>query len=125
MIPDGKTLYVNESVQRTVWAFSITPERMLSNKRLLKQFPDYGFDGMRCDEDGNLHITRHGKGSVVKMSPEGQVLKEISVLGSIPSSLCFGGPDGRMVSLQWWKPTRLVQFRVDSPGLARERWPGR
>lgn len=125
VIPDGKTLYVNESVQRTVWAFSITPERMLTNKRLLKQFPDYGFDGMRCDVDGNLHITRHGKGSVVKMSPEGQVLKEISVLGSIPSNLCFGGPDGRMVCSMEVEYTRLVQFRVDRPGLARERWPGR
>ena len=56
--PDGKTLYVNESAQRNVWAFSIAPDRSLTNKRLLKKYEDHGFDGMRCDVDGNLYITR-------------------------------------------------------------------
>ena len=37
----------------------------LGEKRLLKKFPDHGFDGMRCDVDGNLYITRYGKGTVV------------------------------------------------------------
>src|SRR5206468_2694698 len=32
--PDGKTLYVNESVQRNVWAFDIGPDGGLSKKRL-------------------------------------------------------------------------------------------
>ena len=70
--PDGKTLYVNESQQRKVWAFSITEDRMLSDKRLVKQFEDHGFDGMRCDVDGNLYLTRYGKGTVVKLSPKGK-----------------------------------------------------
>lgn len=120
--PDGKTLYVNESVQRNVWAFSITPEHTLKDKRLLKQFPDFGFDGMRCDVDGNLYITRHGKGTVVKMAPDGKVLQEIPVLGDKPSNLCFGGPDGRTVYVTEVEHRRLVQFRVDRPGLAWQRW---
>src|SRR5262249_30227294 len=93
--PDGKTLYVNESKQRGVWAFRVTDSKQLADKRLLKQFDDHGFDGMRCDVDGNLYITRHGKGTVVKLSPQGEVLKEIDVLGPFPSNICFGGPDGR------------------------------
>ena len=64
--PDGKTLYVNESVQRNVRAFTITKDRKLTDKRLIRQFEDHGFDGMRCDVDGNLYITRYGKGTVVK-----------------------------------------------------------
>src|SRR5204863_6204787 len=44
--PDGKTLYVNESVQRNVWAFRIERDRSISGKRLLIQFPDAGLDGM-------------------------------------------------------------------------------
>ena len=74
--PDGRTLNVNESVQRNVWAFDITAERRLTNKRLLRKFNDHGFDGMRCDVDGNLYITRHGKGTVVKLSSAGDVLQE-------------------------------------------------
>jgi gluconolactonase len=122
--PDGKTLYVNESVQRNVWAFRITPERALADKRLLIQFSDYGFDGMRCDVDGNLYITRHGKGTVVQVSPAGKVLREIDVLGTRPSNLCFGGPDGRTVYVTEVDHCRVVQFRVDRPGLAWQRWKG-
>ena len=122
MAPDGKTLYVNESVQRNVWAFPINADGSLGEKRLVKKFPDHGFDGMRCDMDGNLYITRHGKGTVVKLSPQGEVLKEIDVLGANPTNLCFGGPDGRTVYVAEVQFRRLVQFRVDRPGLAWKRW---
>jgi len=120
--PDGTTLYVNESVQRNVWAFDITADETLANKRLLKQFPDAGFDGMRCDVDGNLYISRYGKGTVAVLSPDGEVLREIDVLGESPSNVCFGGPDGRTVYVTEVKHQRLVQFRTDKPGLAWQRW---
>lgn len=119
--PDGKTLYVNESVQRNVWAFTIARDGSLTEKRLLKKFDDHGFDGMRCDVDGNLYITRHGKGTVVKLSPKGDVLKEIDVLGPMPSNICFGGVDGRTAYVTEVKHRRLVQFRVDRPGLEWQR----
>ena len=118
--PDGRTLYVNESVQRKVWAWRIT-EDGLADKRLVREFPDFGFDGMRCDVDGNLYITRHGNGTVVKLSPSGEVLREVDVLGSKPSNLCFGGPDGRTVYVTEVDQSRLVRFRVDRPGLAWSR----
>jgi sugar lactone lactonase YvrE len=120
--PDGKTLYVNESVQRNVWKFDIAPDGGLSNKSLVKKFDDHGFDGMRCDADGNLWITRHGKGTVVKLSPKGEVLREIDVLGAKPSNLCFGGPDGKTVYVTEVTGQRLVSFRADVPGLAWKRW---
>ena len=120
--PDGSTLYVNESVQRNVWAFSLTESKELTQKRLVKRFPDHGFDGMRCDVDGNLYITRHGKGTVVKLTPSGDVLQEIDVLGSRPTNICFGGPDGRTAYVTEVDHGRLVTFRVDRPGLAWQRW---
>jgi sugar lactone lactonase YvrE len=123
--PDGKTLYVNESVQRNIWAFTIAADGSLAGKRLVKKFDDHGFDGMRCDVDGNLYVTRHGKGTVVKLSPSGEVLREIDVLGKMPSNLCFGGPDGRTVYVTEVEHRRLVQFRVDRPGLAWQRWQGK
>jgi sugar lactone lactonase YvrE len=120
--PDGKILYVNESVQRGVWSFPINSDGSLGPRKLLKQFDDHGFDGMRCDVKGNLYITRYGKGTVVKLSPQGEVLKEIDVLGKQPSNLCFGGPDGRTVYVTEVEHRRLVQFRVDEPGL---EWRGK
>jgi gluconolactonase len=119
--PDGNTLYVNESGERKVWAFTIQKDRSLTNKRLLVQFPDFGMDGMRCDVDGNLYITRQGKGVVVEVSPEGKVLKEFDVLGTNPSNICFGGPDGRTAYVTEVQQGRLVQFRTDRPGLEWQR----
>jgi gluconolactonase len=73
---------------------------------------------MRCDQDGNLYVTRHGKGTVAVVSPQGKVLREIDVLGKMPSNLCFGGPDGRTVYVTEVEKRRLVAFRADRPGLA-------
>jgi sugar lactone lactonase YvrE len=120
--PDGKTLYVNESVQRSIWAFPIEAGGAFGEKKLLKKFDDHGFDGMRCDVAGNLYVTRHGKGTVVVVSPKGDVLREIDVLGKSPSNLCFGGRDGKTVYVTEVEHRRLVQFRVDQPGLAWQRW---
>jgi sugar lactone lactonase YvrE/predicted glycoside hydrolase/deacetylase ChbG (UPF0249 family) len=114
--PDGKTLYVNESAQRNIWAFTITADKQLADKRLFKKFDDHGFDGMRTDVDGNLYVTRYGKGTVVKLSPDAEVLQEIPVLGSRPSNICFGGPDGCTAYVTEVEFTRLVAFRVDRPG---------
>ncbi len=116
--PDGRTLYVNESVQRRIWSFAIDSEGNLSGKKLFKSFEDHGFDGMRCDVAGNLYVTRYGKGTVVKLSPAGKVLREIDVLGKKPSNICFGGPDGRTAYVTEVEHTRIVSFRVERPGAA-------
>ena len=120
--PDGTTLYVNESVQRNIWAFTITDQKQLQGKRLFRKFDDFGFDGQRCDVHGNLYVTRYGKGTVVKLSPQGRLLQEIRLPGTRPSNLCFGGPDGRTVYVTEVDSMRLIQFRVDQPGLSHLRW---
>ena len=119
--PDGRILYVNESVQRKIWSFAIDSEGNLSGKKLFKSFDDHGFDGMRCDVDGNLYVTRYGKGVVVKLSPSGEVLAEIDVLGKKPSNICFGGPDGRTAYVTEVEHRRIVSFRVERPGAAWNR----
>jgi sugar lactone lactonase YvrE len=120
--PDGKTLYVNETIQRNVWAFAIQADGGLGEKRLVKKFDEFGMDGMRCDIDGNLYIARHGKGTVVKLSPAGEVLKEIAVLGENPTNICFAGPDGRVAVVTEAQHKRLVRFRVDRAGAEWARW---
>lgn len=119
--PDGKILYVNESVQRNIWMYDIAADGSLSGKRLLIKFDDFGMDGMRVDSDGNLYVTRYGKGTVVKLSPQGRILREISVPGAKPSNITFGGPDGRTAYVTEVVQGRLLQFRVDRPGLEWQR----
>jgi sugar lactone lactonase YvrE len=119
--PDGHTLYFNESTKPKVWAYDIGADGKLDHKRLLKQFPDGSMDGMRCDVEGNLYIARPDKGTVIKMTPTGEVLHEVDVLGKSPTNLCFGGPDGRTVYVTEARKGRLVSFRVDQPGLEWKR----
>jgi sugar lactone lactonase YvrE len=123
--PDGRTLYVNESEQRNIWAFTIAADGGLSDKRLLRRFEDFGMDGMRVDVDGNLYVSRFGKGTVVKLAPDGTLLREISLPGARPSNLCFGGPDGRTLYVTEVEHQRLLRFRVDRPGLEWRRIQGR
>ena len=114
--PDEKVLYVNESAQRNVWAYDLSPEGKVSNKRLLIQFPDFNMDGMRCDIEGNLYITRHGKGTVAKLSPAGEVLLEVQLTGKLCSNIAFGGPDGRTCYVTMADRGNVEVFRSDLPG---------
>ena len=114
--PDGKRLYVNESIQRKVWAYDLLADGGISNKRLLIDFPDHGLDGMRSDAQGNLYITRHGAGTVAVVSPQGQLIREIKLKGSKPSNVAFGGPDGRTVYVTLQDRGAIETFRVDHPG---------
>lgn len=88
--PEGSVLYVNESAQLKVWAYDIRPDGTLGNKRLFHTFEDAGLDGMRCDEKGNLYICRYDKGTVVMLTPQGEVRREVILKGKQPSNLTFG-----------------------------------
>lgn len=114
--PNEKTLYVNESVQRTVWAYDLSENGEISSKRLFIDFSDHGLDGMRADVDGNLYITRHGKGTVAKVSPKGEVIREIELEGENPTNIAFGGEDGRRAYVTVADNGNIETFRVDRPG---------
>ncbi len=114
--PDENILYVNESAQRNIWAYDLSPEGEISNKRLLIQFPDFNMDGMRCDVEGNLYVTRHGKGTVAKLSPAGDVLLEVALTGKLCSNIAFGGPDGRTCYVTMADRGNVEVFRADIPG---------
>lgn len=117
--PDERTLYVAESVQRRIWAYDVDEAGGVSNKRQFASFPDYGLDGMKCDREGALYVTRHGKGTVVVLSPRGAVLRELRLKGTQPSNLVFGGEDGRTVFVTMQDRGAIETFRADVPG---RRW---
>ncbi len=89
--PDGKRLYVNESIQRNIWVYDITDNGKPINKRIFKIFKDFGLDGMRCDAKGNLYVCRYDKGTVLVLSPEGKELREVQLKGKKPTNIAFGG----------------------------------
>ncbi len=114
--PDGKHLYVNESVQRNVWQYDILADGTVSNKTKLIGFKDFGLDGMRCDVLGNLYITRYDKGTVVVVSPEGKLLNEIRLKGKKPSNITFGGTSGKTCYVTLADRGCLETFKVPYEG---------
>lgn len=119
--PDNRTLYVNESVQRKVWAYDLDEKGDISNKRLIHSFDDFGMDGMRVDVKGNLFITRHGKGTIVKLSPDGELLKEFAVSGKKPSNIAFGGADGKTAYVTLQDNGNIDRFRSEEAGRAFDK----
>lgn len=112
--PNESKLYVNESVQRNVWVFDVDKKGNISNKKLFYQFEDFGLDGMKCDKLGNLYITRHRKGTIAILSPEGKLLREVQMKGKLTSNLTFGGPEGKtcFVTLQDRKCVEVFESEV-------------
>lgn len=119
--PDGKHLYVNESVQRNLWVYDLDGDGKISNKRLLMNFPDHGLDGMRTDVDGNLYIARYGAGTVAVVSPEGRLLREVRLKGEKPTNVAFGGEDGRTVYVTLQDRGAVEAFRSARPGREHGR----
>lgn len=87
--PNGKKLYVNESVQRVIWEYDILENGNIASKKQFFTFPDFGLDGMRCDKDGNLYVCRYDKGTVVVLSPAGKQINEITLKGKKPTNITF------------------------------------
>ncbi|CAE6722734.1 SMP-30/gluconolactonase/LRE family protein [Xanthomonas arboricola] len=113
--PDGKHLYVNESMSRKVWVYDRV-DGALRNKRLLISFPDFGMDGMRCDADGNLYIARYDAGQIAVVSPQGRLLRTVALKGRKASNVAFGGTDGKHVFVTLQDRGAVETFRSDRPG---------
>lgn len=116
--PDEKYLYVNESVQRRLWRYDILPDGSIANKRLLIKFDEFGMDGMRCDDQGNIYIARYGAGNVAVVSSEGKLLDEITLKGTRPTNLEFGGSDGKTLFVTLQDRGAIEFTRVPHPGRA-------
>lgn len=114
--PDGKWLYVNESIQRNIWRYVIDDSGNVSGKELFYSFEDHGMDGMRCDNQGNLYICRYDAGKVVVLSPSGQLLQEIQLTGKKPSNIAFGGVDGRTCYVTLADRGCIEVFQAEHPG---------
>ncbi len=114
--PEEKILYVNESVQRKVWAFDVDEKGDLSNKRLFTEFTDFGLDGMKCDYKGNLYICRHGKGAVAIFTPQGKQIQEVKLKGKAVSNITFGDTDFKTCFVTLQDRKCVEKFRTDVPG---------
>jgi gluconolactonase len=95
--PDEKILYVADTggshvpgLKRTMYAYDVNADGVsVTNGRLFATCPEGGFDGFRCDTDGNVW-TSAGR-NVFCYAPDGAHIGTIPI-GELVANVCFGGP---------------------------------
>ena len=114
--PGGEYLYVNESVQRRIWRYTLDAQGLPSNKELFFEFDDHGLDGMRCDNRGNLYVCRYDAGAVIVLSPEGELIRKVTLTGKKPSNIAFGGKDRKQCFVTMADRGCFESFYAEFPG---------
>jgi sugar lactone lactonase YvrE len=91
--PNGATVYHTNTLDRTVFAFDLTDEGALTNKRVFLRFENsWGYpDGMCTDADGGIWIAHWGGSRVSRFSPDGRLDRSIALPASQITSCAFGG----------------------------------
>src|SRR5438270_5663586 len=89
--PDGKTLYVSQTVSNCMLKFTINADGTLSNRSnfallnvLVKNKNDspwLGPDSMKIDSKGNIYVAQWFGGKVLKLSPGGKLLHVFEIAG--------------------------------------------
>ncbi|CAN5919218.1 SMP-30/gluconolactonase/LRE family protein [soil metagenome] len=91
--PDGRTLYHTDSARRCVYAFDVSADGELSNKRVWIRFEDdEGFpDGMCTDAEGCLWIAHWGGSRVTRRDAQGREIARIEIPARQVTNVAFGG----------------------------------
>jgi gluconolactonase len=99
--PDGKTLYVSQTVSNLMLTFAIGPDGALSRRTnfalLSLLVPSknqtwwLGPDSMKVDAKGDIYVAQWFGGKVLKLSPEGKLLHEFDIAaGDGTTNVAFG-----------------------------------
>ena len=102
--PDGRRLYVAETITGRLWTWDIESPGVLAQSAtpglgtLLYSFEGYQLlDSMAVDSDGNICVATLITGAISVVSPKGELLDQYTVPEYDPfvTNVCFGGPDLR------------------------------
>lgn len=91
--PDGRLLYHCDSTTKAVWAYDVTADRRLKDRRVFGRLPEGWPDGMAVDVEGGVWVAVVRYGEVVRFKPDGTLQRRIKIPATMVTSLCFGGDD--------------------------------
>jgi gluconolactonase len=101
--PDQRTLYVSETVGNCILKFSVSKDGSLthrSNFALLNLLTPnkanswwLGPDSMKIDKKGNIYVAQWFGGKILKLSPEGKLLRKFEIAAGDGTTNVAFGPD--------------------------------
>jgi sugar lactone lactonase YvrE len=140
---DSRTMYWSDTKAHAIYALDFAPETGgLGHRRVFAQFPvkqtgqnlnDYGGrpDGAAVDTEGCYWVALFEGQRVLRLSPQGEVLREVRLPVRCPTMPCFGGADLQTLYITTARDGRppqelaeqphagcVLSLRVDTPGLS-------
>lgn len=118
--PDGRRLYLADSLERTIWTYDYDPRGPLRNKRMFvnTQRFESGPDGATVDEQGFFWTVLTRAGTLARFAPDGELERLVALPATYPTSLCFGGARlDRIYLTSISRSTRLEGTRAHDGGL--------
>ena len=121
---DGRTMFHADTTTHRIDCYDFdvaTGEH--SNRRTILTFPtdktapDYGGrpDGATMDSEGMYWVAMFEGGRVLRISPTGEILREIKLPVRCPTSVCFGGPDLRTLYITSASQGRSSEEKAQHP----------
>ena len=115
--PDGKTLYIGESVNKNI--LQIRQGVGLLDTLVTLPAGNQDPDGLDVDEKGNLYIAYFGGGKIYVVSPEGKMLDSLKTPGRKPSNIEFGGEDLKTLFITECETNKVYSIRTTTPGFRK------
>lgn len=140
--PDGRVMYWSDTKAHRIDAFDVDPVAgSLSGRRCFVQFQPrqqgeplqhYGGrpDGAAVDAEGCYWVAMFEGARLLRLSPTGEVLREVRLPVQCPTMPCFGGADLQTIYITTARHHRpadelqrqpwagcVLSLRVDVPGL--------
>jgi gluconolactonase len=111
LTPDGRTLYVSDTAERTIIAYDLDADGNTSRKRVFVSGIDGGPDGLRVASNGNVYVAARG---IAVYSPAGKFLQTIE-LPETPANCAFGDRD--LKTLYVTARTSIYRVRIPDKGF--------
>lgn len=111
--PDGRTVYVGDTMAGQVLAYDCDPETgVVGNRRLFLDLGPFGGlpDGMTVDASGNVWACQITAGRIGCYAPDGTKLKSVALPVPMVTSCCFGGSD---LSTLYVTTARIILDPID------------
>jgi xylono-1,5-lactonase len=91
--PDGKLLYLADTATQAIWAFDVTSDRGLKDRRMFAKLPAGLPDGLAVDAEGGVWVAAVLGREVVRFSNDGAIDRRIPIPARNVTSVVFGGAD--------------------------------
>jgi sugar lactone lactonase YvrE len=140
--PNGRTMYWSDTKAHTIFAFDFDPASgALANRRVFASFPvkqagqaleNYGGrpDGAAVDAEGCYWVAMFEGQRLLRLSPQGEVVRELRLPVRCATMPCFGGADLKTLYITTARENRpeaelaaqplagcVLALELDVPGL--------